>query len=66
MVARPQVDYAKLCFDQGQREATEATYQSVLAKNSQGYVGYEVLAGRATAYLLGYLQQHRYPNPAKA
>lgn len=64
--SRFQVDYAKLCFDQGQWEAAEATCQTVLAKNSQGYVGYEALAGRTTAYILGYLQQHRYQNPVKA
>ena len=64
--SRFQVDYAKLCFDQGQWEAAEATCQAILAKNSQGYVGYEALAGRSTAYILGYLQQHRYHNPAKA
>jgi hypothetical protein len=29
-------------------------------------VGYEALAGRAAAYILGYQQQHRYHNPAKA
>ncbi len=61
-----QVEYAKLCFDQGQWEAAEVTCQTVLAKNSQGYVGYEGRAGRTTAYILGYLQQHRYHNPAKA
>ena len=53
--SRFQVDYAKLCFDQGQWEAAEATCQTVLLKNSQGYVGYEALAGRAIAYILGYL-----------
>lgn len=64
--SRFQVDYAKLCFDQGQWEAAELTCQTILAKNSKGYVGYEALAGRPAAYILGYLQQHRYHNPAKA
>ena len=61
-----QVDYARLCFDQGEWEAAESTCQTVLVKNSQGYVGYEALAGRTAAYILGYLYQHRYHNPAKA
>jgi tetratricopeptide (TPR) repeat protein len=64
--SRFQADYAKLCFDQGQWEAAEATCQTILAKNSQGYVGYKARAGRTAAYMLGYLQQHRYHNPVKA
>jgi hypothetical protein len=64
--SRFQVDYARLCFDQGQWDAAEATCQAILAKNSQGYVGYEALTGRTAAYILGYLYQHRYHNPAKA
>lgn len=64
--SRFQVDYAKLCFDQGQWAEAEATCQAILAKHSQGYVGYEALAGRTAAYILGYLQQHQQHNPAKA
>jgi hypothetical protein len=54
--SRFQLAYARLCFDQGEWEATEATRKAILRKNSQGYVGYKALAGRTTAYILGYLQ----------
>ena len=64
--SRFQVDYAKLCFDQGQWAEAETTAETILTKNSQGLVGYEALAGRPAAYILGYLQQHRHHDLTQA
>ncbi|AMR25506.1 hypothetical protein A0257_22720 (plasmid) [Hymenobacter psoromatis] len=64
--SRFQVDYARLCFAQGQWAELEATCQAVLTQHAQGRVGYEALAGRPCAYFLGYLAQHRDQDPDRA
>ncbi|MVN77293.1 tol-pal system protein YbgF [Hymenobacter sp. HMF4947] len=61
-----ELEYAKLCFRQGRLKETEQACRSVLQKYGVGQVGYEAYIGRAAAYMLGYLMEQRYHDPAKA
>jgi len=61
-----QLDYAKLCFQLGKLEESEATCRTMLDKYATGQVGYEAYASRAAAYIMGYLMQYKYRNLAKA
>ncbi|MGI4736861.1 MAG: tetratricopeptide repeat protein [Janthinobacterium lividum] len=64
--SRFQLDYAKLCFQLGKFGESELACRDVLQKYARGQVGYEAYAGRAAAYILGYLMQHQYRDMAQA
>lgn len=64
--SRFQIDYAKLAFQLGKFADSELACRSVLAKYAAGQVGYEAYAGRAAAYIMGYLMQHQYRDAAQA
>lgn len=64
--SRFQIDYAKLCFDQGSMKEAEAECLSTLQKNAAGYVGYGALTCRTAAYIMGYINQYYYKNQKAA
>lgn len=64
--SRFQLDYAKLSFQLGKFGESELACRDVLQKYARGQVGYEAYAGRAAAYILGYLMQHQYHDMAQA
>ena len=61
-----QLRYARLTFELGRVEESEAACRSLLSKYAKGQVGYEAYACRPAAYILGYLMQHKYRDLAQA
>lgn len=61
-----QLNYAKIAFEQGNFEQSEAACRSALAKYASGQVGYEAYICRPAAYIMGYLYQHQYRDLAQA
>lgn len=61
-----QLEYAKECFLLSRFEESEQACKSVLQKYAIGQVGYEAYAGRAAAYIMGYLMEQKYHNLAQA
>ncbi|SNC67013.1 Tetratricopeptide repeat-containing protein [Hymenobacter gelipurpurascens] len=59
-------EYALFSFEQGKHKECERVSLDILNKLNQGYPGYEGLSGRYATYYLGWMQQFKYKNPAKA
>jgi hypothetical protein len=57
---------AQNAFAEGELTECERTSRDILAKVNKGLPGYEGFSGRAAAYYLGYVEQHRHGNPAAA
>ncbi|MFD2720989.1 tol-pal system protein YbgF [Hymenobacter monticola] len=57
---------AQNAFAEGELTECERTSRDILAKVNKGLPGYEGFSGRAAAYYLGYVEQHRYHNFAAA
>ncbi|RZK62307.1 MAG: tol-pal system protein YbgF [Hymenobacter sp.] len=64
--SRFQLDYAKLSFQVGKFDESEAACRAVLQKYATGQVGYEAYTSRAAAYIMGYLMQRKYQDVAQA
>lgn len=61
-----QLSYAKIAFKQGKFEESEGACRSALGKYATGQVGYEAYACRPAAFIMGYLQQHKYHDLVQA
>ncbi|QJX47765.1 tetratricopeptide repeat protein [Hymenobacter taeanensis] len=59
-------EYALLSFEQGKFRDCEKVSLDILDKLNQGYPGYEELSGRYATYYMGWIQQTKYKNRAKA
>lgn len=59
-------EYALFSFEQGKFKECEKTSLDILSKLNQGYPGYEELSGRYASYYLGWIQEIKYKNLAKA
>lgn len=59
-------EYALFTFEQGKFKECEKVSLDILSKLNQGYPGYEALSGRYATYYLGWIQETRYKNLAKA
>ena len=58
--------YARSAFAQGRLAEAEKSAKDILDKISRGQTGYEGVSGRTAAYILGYINQLFYKNPAEA
>jgi hypothetical protein len=58
--------YAMLCFNNGEHRKCEQVSLDILDKLNRGMPGYEGFSGRYATYYLGWLNQNKYNNPAKA
>jgi hypothetical protein len=59
-------EYAFLTFTQSRFRDCEKVSLDILDKLNQGYPGYEELSGRYATYYLGWIQETKYKNLAKA
>lgn len=58
--------YAMLCFNNGEHRKCEQVSLDILDKLNRGMPGYEGFSGRYATYYLGWLNQNKYKNAAKA
>jgi hypothetical protein len=58
--------YAMLCFNNGEHRKCEQVSLDILDKLNRGMPGYEGFSGRYATYYLGWLNQNKYKDAAKA
>ncbi|MBO0360967.1 tetratricopeptide repeat protein [Hymenobacter sp. BT186] len=58
--------YAMLCFNNGEHRKCEQVSLDILDKLNRGMPGYEGFSGRYATYYLGWLNQNKYKDSAKA
>src|SRR5690606_11596672 len=58
--------YARMAFAEGHLGIAETVSMSILEKIQQKEFGYEAISGRYASFYLGYIQQYRYRDYAKA